>query len=544
MQDSPALPSSGRGKLGRAHDAADAAATNLRYRWLILIGLIVAAAMEVLDTTIVNVAQAQMAGNLGATTQDIAWVSTGYILANVVVLPMTAFLTARFGRKNYLTASIMIFTVASFFCGASHSLGEIVVWRILQGAAGAALISTAQATLVQVFPPEEQSIVQPLFLMGLVVAPTVGPSLGGWLTDAASWHWCFFINIPLGAIAGFIVFAFLHDTEASRGDEPVDWAGVGLLTVGLGTLQYVLEEGERNDWFADPTIFKLSVISAVSLIALIIWQLSPRNTHPVMNLRVLKNSSLTAGIILFVSVGFGLYGVSYMYPLLAQTVQGMTAYQTGMAMLPGGIATAFSIVFCGVISNDPKSKIDARALTLLGIGFSVTAMWLFMHLNSQSSVGDTFWPLLIRGVSIGFLFVPVNTLAIGNLKPAEVNQGVGLLGLARQLGGSIGIAVLATYLNSQIHVNRAHLVNNITVDNAAFNDRMSGLQGLLASQGYSAPAAYQGALHIIDQTLMREAIMLSYNHTFLFIMFVSIATIPTLLLLRKPKPGTAPAAMH
>jgi DHA2 family multidrug resistance protein len=544
MENSPAMEGGVRGKLGRKHGAAEAAAINFRYRWLILGGLILAAAMEVLDTTIINVAQAQMAGNLGATTQDIAWVSTGYILANVVVLPMTAFLTARFGRKNYLTASIMIFTIASFFCGASHSLGEIVIWRILQGAAGAALISTAQASLVQVFPPEEQPIVQPLFLMGLVVAPTIGPSLGGWLTDVASWHWCFFINIPLGALAGFIVFAFLHDTEAPRSDEPVDWAGVGLLTVGLGTLQYVLEEGERNDWFADPSIFRLTVISVLSLIALVVWQLSPRNTHPVMNLRVLKNGSLTAGIILFISVGFGLYGVSYMYPLLAQTVQGLTAYQTGMAMLPGGIATAFSIVFCAVISSDPKSKIDARVLTLLGIGFSVTAMWLFMHLNSQSSVGDTFWPLLIRGVSIGFLFVPVNTLAIGNLKPAEVNQGVGLLGLARQLGGSIGIAMLATYLSSQIHVNRAHLVNNISSDNGVFNERLAGLQGMLSSHGYGVVEAHQGALRIIDQTLMREAVMLSYNHTFLFIMFVSIATIPTLFLLRKPKAGAAPTAMH
>src|SRR5215472_6055025 len=232
-----------------------------QYRWVILLGLITAAIMEVLDTTIVNVALPQMAANLGATTQEIAWVATGYILSNVVVLPMTAFFTATFGRRNYLTFSIVLFAFASFMCGTSHTLIELVIWRIMQGAGGAALLSTAQATLRQVFPREQQGMVQALFLLGVIVAPTVGPTLGGWITDNYNWNWIFFINIPIAAASAFLVLTFLHDPPwMRRKPEGIDWLGIVLLTVGLGCLQYVLEEGKRFDWFADKTIVRLSII--------------------------------------------------------------------------------------------------------------------------------------------------------------------------------------------------------------------------------------------------------------------------------------------
>ena len=249
------------------------------FRWFILVGLITAAILQVLDTTIVNVALPQMAGNLGATSEEIGWVVTGYILSNVIVLPMTAFLTLRFGRKRYLTASIVIFIVASFFCGTSHSLGEIVFWRVLQGAGGAALLSTSQATLVQVFPKKEQGIVQSLFLMSLTVAPTLGPTLGGYITDNYTWNWCFLINVPIGILAAFFVVTFLHDAEPPNKSAAVDWLGIGLLASGLGSMQYVLEEGERNDWFQSSFISSLAVVSAVSLMGLIWWQTSPK-TRP------------------------------------------------------------------------------------------------------------------------------------------------------------------------------------------------------------------------------------------------------------------------
>src|SRR5215210_5123769 len=232
--------------------AEEAAAYVARYRWLILLGLITAAVMEVLDTTIVNVALPQMAGNLGATQEEIGWVSTGYILSNVIFLPMTAFFTERFGRQRYLTASIILFIVSSFFCGTSNSLVELVFWRILQGAGGAALLSTAQATLRQIFPREQQGLVQAIFLLGIIVAPTLGPTLGGWITDNYTWSWCFFINVPIGIASAFLVSTFLKDPpDSTRKRGEVDWPGIALLTVGIGSLQWVLEEGNSKDWFSD-----------------------------------------------------------------------------------------------------------------------------------------------------------------------------------------------------------------------------------------------------------------------------------------------------
>lgn len=523
---------------------ASVAERNFQYRWLILIGLILAAAMEVLDSTIINVALPQMAGNLSTTIQEVAWVSTGYILSNVVVLPMTAFLNMLFGRRAYLTGSIVLFTIASFFCGTSHSLGELILWRVLQGAGGAALISTAQATLVQVFPKKEQAIVQPVFLLGLVVFPTIGPALGGWITDAINWNWCFFINIPMGLLAGSLVFFLLHDTEPAKRDVPIDWAGIGLLATGLATLQYVLEEGEQDDWFNSPFITRLAVLSVVSLVGLVWWELSPRNKAPVVAFRVLKNRSLSAGIILFIAVGFGLYGVNYLYPLLAQQLQGLSPLQSGVSLLPGGFASLASIVFCAVISSNPKSTIDARLLTFIGIVLSVCGMWGLSRLNASAGTPDTFWPLLIRGLSMGFLFIPANTLAIGSLSKDEVNQGTGLLGLARQLGGSIGIAILATYFQNQQHVNRANLVGYLTPSHPAFSDRLAGLTSTLMGSGYSPTDAHTGALGIIEQVMTQQVVAMSFNDSFKMLMLISAAMIPTLLLLRKPKPGAAPVAMH
>ena len=348
---------------------AAAAAALVPYRWLILVGLITAAIMEVLDTTIINVALPQMAGNLGATTQEIAWVSTSYILANVVVLPMTAFFTERFGRKRYLTFSIVLFIVASFMCGTSSSLGELVLWRLLQGAGGAALLSTAQATLRQIFPREQQGMVQAIFLLGIIVAPTLGPTLGGWITDNYTWDWCFFINLPIGLVAAFLVSTFLHDPpDQQRHTAAVDWLGIGLLIVGIGSLQYVLEEGNREDWFSSALIIRLSIISAVSLIALLWWQLSSRNEHPVIKFRVLKNRDLAASIFLFIVLGFGLYGGAFLFPLFTQTLLGFTPTETGLAMMPGGLATALFALICGCLLNGDKPKADARVLILMGMG--------------------------------------------------------------------------------------------------------------------------------------------------------------------------------
>ena len=525
---------------------AAAAEHDEKYRWLILVGLITAAVMEVLDTTIINVALPQMAGNLGATTQEIAWVSTSYILANVVVLPMTAFFTERFGRKNYLTFSIILFIFASFLCGTSSSLGEIVLWRLLQGAGGAALLSTAQATLRQIFKREEQGLVQAVFLLGIIVAPTLGPTLGGWITDNYQWSWCFWINIPIGIISTFLVTTFLHDApDQKRNTAPVDWIGIGLLIAGIGSLQYVLEDGQKEDWFASDLIRNLSVVAATSLIVLLWWQLSRRNKHPVIQLRVLKNRDLAASIFLFVVLGFGLFGGAFLFPLFTQTLLGFTPTETGLAMLPGGLTTAVFALICGFLLNGAKPKADARLLILIGMSLMLWSMWRLGHLTTSAGEIDARTALIIRGGALGLLFTPINNVAFASLKPHEAQQASGLINLSRQLGGSFGIALIGTYLTKHIAYHRADLVANLYAGNPEYENRVHALIAGMMSKGAAAVVAQRQAMSMLEGQVMRQAAMLAYNDCWLFILMSFLVVIPAVFLLRKRRgPAGAPVDAH
>jgi MFS transporter, DHA2 family, multidrug resistance protein len=517
-----------------------------RFRWFILLGLITAAMMEILDTTIINVALPRMAGNLSATQEEIAWVSTSYILANVVVLPMTAFFTERFGRKNYLTFSIIVFICASFLCGTAHSLGELVLFRLLQGAGGAALLSTAQATLRQIFPKEEQGLVQAIFMLGVIVAPTLGPTLGGWITDNYDWNWCFFINVPIGIASAFLVGTFLHDSpEHLRQRKQVDWLGIGLLIVDVGSLQYVLEEGNKRDWFEDRLLIELAIASGVSLVTMVWWELSKRNKHPVIDFRVLHNRDLAASIFLFIIMGFGLFGGTFLFPLFTQGILGFKPTDTGLAMLPGGLATMCTAVFCGKLLNGAKPLADARMLILIGmIAFSYS-MWDLGHLTTAAGEADARYALIIRGLAMGFLFVPINNAAFGSIKPQEAQQASGLINLSRQLGGSFGIAILGAYLTRHISYHRADLTMNTYVGNPAFDQRYQGAIQSLVAHGTPAASAPQGALALVQAGVMRQAAMLAYNDAWMLILLSFLAVVPAVFLLRKPRGGGgAPADAH
>jgi DHA2 family multidrug resistance protein len=521
--------------------AAEAADFVSRYRWLILLGLITAAIMEVLDTTIINVALPQMAGNLGATQQEISWVSTGYILSNVVVLPMTAFFTERIGRQRYLVASIIIFILASVFCGTSSSLTELVVWRIIQGAGGAALLSTAQATLRQIFPREQQGMVQAIFLLGIIVAPTLGPTLGGWITDNYSWSWCFFINVPIGIISAFLVSTFLKDPpDQMRRRGEVDWLGITLLTVGIGSLQWVLEEGNSKDWFSDKWILRFAILSGICLVLMVWWELSSRNKHPVVNFRVLKNRELAASIFLFVALGFGLYGGVFIFPLFTQSLLHFTPTETGLALMPGGIATAVTAVICGILLNGPRPKVDPRVLIAIGVALFIVSMWDLGHLTTDAGEADVRFALIIRGAGLGFLFTPINNVAYASLKPSEAQQASGLINLSRQLGGSFGIAILATYVTVHTQIHRVDLLANVYPGNPLVDQRLRMLTATLVAHGYGPDAAQRGAMALLDQETMRQASMLSYNDAWMLLLLTFICVAPAILLLRKPRGRTAP----
>ena len=508
------------------------------HRWWILFGLVLAAALEILDTTIVNVALPQMAGNLSASTDEIAWVSTGYILSNVVVLPMTAFLSSHFGRKNYLIASLVIFNIARFMCGLSSSLGEIVFWRLVQGAGGAALISTAQSTIVEIFPRSQTAMVQAIFSLGLVVAPTLGPALGGYITDNYSWQAIFFVHVPVGLACLWIVAAYLKDSLHQVRAATVDITGIGLLAVGMGSLQYVLEEGERWDWFQDKWIARLSVIAVVTLVAFVVWELSPRNKHPVLDLRVLKDRGLAGAVIIALSLGFGLYGGVFIYSLFAQQILGFPPTATGLILIPGGIATAVGSIICGRIL---AKGADPRILVMISMVVYMISMWMLGHLTLQTGEAEMQMGLLVRGAALGFMFVPMAVAAYAGLQGPSIAQGAAIFNLARQMGGSFGIAILTTYVVDHMHYHRANLVTSIYSGRIEAMHRIAGMAAHMVTHGYSGPEARKAAIGAVGFSIQAQSATMAYNDGFLLLGVMFFVSLPVVLLLRRPRRSPAQA---
>ncbi len=524
-------------------DAAEAEASNVGLaQWLILVGLVLAAIMEVLDTTIINVALPQMAGNLSCTTDEIAWVSTSYILANVILLPMTAWLANRFGVKRYLLASIIAFLAASVLCGTSRSLGEIILWRLVQGAAGAPLIAMTQATLLDVFPRKMHAMVQGIWGLGIVAAPTVAPALGGWITDNYSWPWIFFVNIPIALAAGGLLFVYLpkpRDSQ-SRAAGGVDWLGIGLLAVGLGAVQYVLEEGNRKDWFADTLIMRLGVIGVVSLVVFVVWELWPRNRFPVVDLRILRDPGLAAGTLLSLVLGFGLYAGLFLFPIFAQQSLGFTAAKTGLVLLPGGASIGFGMIFCGIVLG---KGVQPRTLIIIGMLVFIYSQWMMGHFSPQSNSYDTGMGLLIRGFGMGFLFIPITAAALADLKVRDIPQGSALTGLARQLGGSFGIAIGSTYVTRMFAQHRSNLVAHVYPGNPIFEERMQGLTANFVGRGFGPAEAQGAAMRIIDGAVSGQAYIMAINNAYIMIAVVFLITFPCVFLFKKSK-GAPVAAAH
>lgn len=504
------------------------------HRWIILVGLVTASLLELLDTTSVNVALRQMAGNFGATYDEIAWVSTGYILSNVIVLPLTAWLSSLFGRKRYLTGSIIIFTIASVFCGASNTLGELVFWRIIQGIGGAALLSTAQATLREVFPREQQGMIQAIFTVTVVVGPTLGPTFGGWVTDNYSWPWIFYLKSPLGVLAAFMVGRFLHDSPFKHKPGPVDWQGITLLALGLGSMQYVLEEGERYDWFDNAWILRLTIFSVIMMIGFVVRELCA-NCTPVVNLRVLKNTELTAGTIMLGVGGLAIYGGTFLLPLYVQGILGFTATQTGLLFLPAGFVTIIGTMISGRLLNGANPLVKPSVLVALGIIIFAISQWQLGSLTSQSGPGDLTWALIVRGISFGFFFTPVTLASLSSLKGMEIAQGAALTNLSRQLGGSLGIALMNTFVTDQTIAHRTDLVRSIYTGSQILLAREGGLSHYLQSQGYGQGLSGQAALGIIDQIIDVQATTLAYDDAFRIVAVGLLVCLPGILLFHVPK---------
>lgn len=495
-------------------------------RYLIAIAVTLAAVLELVDTSIVNVAIPHMMGTLGATLDEIAWVSTSYIIANVIVIPMSSWLSAYFGRQRYLTGSILIFVLASFFCGAATSLWGLVFWRVLQGLGGGALLSTAQTTLFESFPPHERGVGQAIFGVGVMVGPTLGPTLGGYIVDAYAWPWIFYINVPLGLLAAMLVWTYVKDAAHQIRATSVDVLGIVLLTLAVGSLQWMLERGERFDWFESRFVTALAVVSVVSAVLLVWRELTV--DEPVIDFRVLRSRQLAPGVLFATFLGLALYGSVFVLPVFLQQLHGYSAQQTGMVILPGAIASAITMAVMGRAAN----RLDARPLIVMGALLFLWAMWQLSLLSLDAGQDDLFWPLIARGVGLGLLFVPLTGASMAGLPMQKLGQGTGMFNLMRQLGGSLGIAIMATMLARLTKMEKAVLTEHAGAYDPATLERLGAMTRGLLSRGIDGVTAKQQALMLLDRQISAQASVAAFSRIYLISGILLVCALPLLLLWR------------
>lgn len=517
---------------------AESAAPLTSHKYIVAFAVVLAALLQVIDSSIVNVALPDMMGNLGASLDEIAWVTTGYILASVIVIPLTGWLGDVFGRTRYFVGSILLFTAASFFCGASHSLSALIFWRIVQGIGGGALLTVSQAILLEVFPREEAGTAMALFGVGVMVGPTVGPTLGGWITDNYGWPWIFFINVPLGVLAAYMIATNVHESAHRKRPESIDYAGIILLTLSVGSLQYLLEHGQRDAWFESRLMTALAIIGISTGLALVWRELT--TDHPVIDFRVLRHRPVWVGTVLGIVMGVGLYASVFTLPVFLQGNLRMTAEQTGIVLLPGALVTAVTMAFVGKLTN----RLDARVVVAMGALFFAAAMWQLSHITAESGANDFFTPLILRGLGLGMMFVPLTTITLAGLERAELGQGTGLYNFFRQLGGSFGIAGIATLLTRETALVKARLAEHLVAGDPSLMARVEGMSHGLAVRAGDAQRAHAQALAILDRQVAAQASVIAYGRIYVLAALIMIGLIPLLLLVRRPKAHEGPMIME
>jgi DHA2 family multidrug resistance protein len=508
-------------------------------KWIITITVIMAALLELIDTTIVNVSLPVIQGNLGATLEDVAWVVTGYAVANVIILPMSGWLGSRFGRKNYFLTSIIVFTIVSFLCGNASSLNEIVLFRIMQGFAGGGLISTGQAILIETWPREEVGTATALFGLGAVFGPTVGPTIGGYITEHFSWPWIFYVNLPVGALAAFLTVTFIHETPKEAKGKPVDWWGIGLLAVAVGSLQTILEKGESEDWFAQTYILVLTIAAVLGLF-FFIWR-EMTFEFPIVNFKIMRHRSFAVGMFTSFVLGFGLYGSVFVFPVFCQNLLGFSPEQTGLILFPGGLVTIMMMPFIG---KALKAGIPAQFMATGGMILFFVFTTMLSNSTLASGTGDFFWPLVIRGIGMALLFVPLTTLAIQDLKGPELGQGTGLNNMMRQLGGSFGIAALTTLIHIRAGFHRSVLIGHINNYNPLFTDQLNMYIHKFMAMGKGAAEATRMAMQAMEGKVMRQTLLLTYDDAYWIAGLIMLFSIPLIYLQPFKKNVALPVDAH
>ena len=497
--------------------------------WMIAVSVMTATFMVVLDSSVANVALPHIAGNLSASTDESTWVLTSYLVSNAIMLPATSWITRRIGRKRLLMISIAVFTGASVLCGMAASMPMLILARVLQGVGGGGMQPLAQSILLESFPPRQHGTAMAVYGVGIVVAPVIGPTLGGWITDSYSWRWIFYINLPVGLLALLLANTYIEDPPylKQRFRGAIDYLGFGLMVLGLGTLQLLLDKGQEADWFAANWIVGIAAISGCALVAFIIREFTAR--EPIVQLRVFHDRNFSVGTLITGVYGFVLYGVTAMLPLFLQTLLGYPALDSGLAVSPRGIGAILSMIVVGTLVN----YVDSRLLLACGFGILGFSTLMLSRLNLGISMASVALPNLINGFASGFVFVPLTTMTMGRLRKEEIGNAAGVYNLIRNIGGSIGIASAITLLVRGAQSHRSYLAANITPGSTLVMGTLSGWQAKLGLAGFDVYTAHQKALGMLNSLVQQQASLLAYVDNFRWLGVLALLCIPIPMLFRR-----------
>ena len=507
--------------------------------WVVAIAVMFATFMEVLDTTVVNVSLPHIASSMAATTEEATWALTSYLVANAIVLPMTGWLASMFGRKRLLMISTAGFTIASFFCGAAPNLASLVVFRIIQGATGGALQPLSQAVLLESFKPEDRGRAMGFWGLGIVVAPILGPVFGGWLTENYSWRWIFYINLPVGIASLIMTRMFVFDPSyLKKASQGIDYWGMGMLVVGIGALQFVLDKGQQADWFASTSIVMLSVIAAIALVALVVHQL--KSTHPIIDLHLFKDRTYATGVFLMTVLGFVLYGSLVLLPVMLQTLFGYSSLEAGKAMAPRGVGSMLVMPIVGYLT----AHIDPRKMLACGLAIGgVTLLWLG-QLNLNAGYWDIFWPQFLQGAGMALLFVPLTTVSMATIARERMGYATSMFNLMRNVGGSVGIAVTATMVQRQRQIIGATLGVHVSAYDPVTQSMFEQVRNGMIAAGSDVVTATQRTYIVLHGMLVQQASMVSFVMLFRWLGAIFLLMLPLVLLMRKPSAGGEAVAAH
>jgi DHA2 family multidrug resistance protein len=511
--------------------------------WVIAVTVTLATFMEVLDTSIANVALPHIAGNLSAGQDESTWVLTSYLVSNAIVLPLSGWFSGVIGRKKFYMTCVAIFTASSFLCGLAPSLGVLVIFRILQGVGGGGLQPSEQAILNDTFPLEKRGMAFAVYGLAVVVAPTIGPWLGGWITDNFSWRWIFYINVPVGIISllltNFLVSdpPYMKKANVKAGFR-IDYIGIGLISLGLGSMQIILDKGQREDWLSSNFIRVFFVLMLTGLIAGILWEL--REKEPVVDLRMLKDRNFAISTVAMFFLGFVLYASTVLIPQLLQQLLGYTAQLAGMALSPGGAVIMCMMPVVGIL----VSKVDTRILITFGCIVSASALFVMAGWDLGLDYGHAVRARMLQSFGLAFLFIPINVAAFAYVPKEKTNMGTGIINLARNIGASVGIATVTTMLDRRAQFHQARLTEHANNFSAAYHNLLNGTQLKLIAAGSTAAHAGAQAQGMIYGTIQRQAVMLAFIDNFKMLGVVFFAVIPVLLLMRKPRVPAGGVPVH